>query len=230
MKFLEQCIYDLLRVFAFVIRNYRILVLSLIPLLVVEQAIYIIINEFISPLIDYHYYGVYNFAVRVIKFLIFAFIKLCALYLAEAAAFEIKTDLKEVIQRAKIIFKPFVLAVLAQYFIIAIGTILLVIPGLVASVFLSIFPIVFIFKKMEMKQAMIYSFKNSKPLFFRILVASLLLEISFLLISLAGPDFGSSVLHYFFNSLESIGGIIYIVFIYLYYLEIEESNKLVETV
>gem|GEM_PF-5872275 len=217
--------YDFLRIFNFVFRNYRVILIPLLPLLVAEQFFYLFLNEWVSPLVNYSYYEFYNFLVAISKYLIFSILSLTGLLLAEIAAYRLNSDTAHLIEKVKSEFKPFIIAYFLFTILTWVGFLLLIIPGLVANVLLSFLPIAVLFKKLDYKEAIWYSYHHARPLFFRILIASLILELPFLIMEALRIVSDYSILHYLFNSIETISGIIYMIFIYLYFLEIESDNK-----
>lgn len=225
MKFFDQCMYDLLRIFNFVFRNYRVILIPLLPLLVAEQLFYLVLNEWISPLVDYSYYPFYNFLVAISKYLIFSILSLTGLLLAEIAAYKLSSDTGHLIEKVKSEFKPYLVAYFLFTTLTLVGFMLLVIPGLVANVLLSFLPIAVLFKKLDYKEAIWYSYHHARPLFFRILIASIILQLPFFIVEALRVVSEYSILHYVFNSIETISGIIYMIFIYLYFLEIESENE-----
>ncbi|RNC80015.1 MAG: hypothetical protein ED557_12860 [Balneola sp.] len=219
----QNSTYDIIRVFYLFNRHRTLFISYLLPLLVLQFLVVHFLQEIlwtISP-----FFSLNGIIVGIVNFLFVFALLLLTLLLAEVAFYSLPNDRNEIIDKFKNVFKSFTIVYFGYHALTIMGFFLFIIPGLLVSVYFIFTPVIVVFEKLSIKEAMYLSYTEAKIKFFRILLATLILELPFIIIGyfLDLPDniFLEMIVHIF----SSFSSILLMLLVYIYYLEIKKEDR-----
>ncbi len=121
------------------------------------------------------------------SFLVFPYAMAVHVKLYSQIALEGEYDIRECLIYARDHYGPFLFASLCSIAIIFIGFILLIFPGIIVSVLLSLFPFFMIFEHMEPIEALKKSVSVAKYHFWKIFGPTFAVQLMIMIVTLSGP-------------------------------------------